>query len=192
MSYKGFLLNNFIDVKTTKIDITNAKSYKIGQIITIDSTKAKGFKAGQKFKIVGIKDEKPLIIDGIPIINVKRDFTRKNLEFNISDNINFVSIFDNSQENFFELKDQIIFTRRIFDTENKNISLARIGYIGTISEIFDDGFISVKINQKLLPNGKLKKLKSDSFTDGNFKVIKFNYKDNPYFQHFKSKKIENN
>ena len=190
MSYKGFLLNNFIDVKTTKIDINKAKSYKIGQIITIDSTKAKGFKAGQKFKIVGIKDEKTLIIDGIPIINVKRDFTRKNLEFNISDNINFVSIFDNSQENFFELKDQIIFTRRIFDTENKNISLARIGYIGIISEIFDDGFVSVKINQKLLPNGKLKRLKPDSsFTDDNYKIIKFNYKDNPYFQHFKSKKI---
>lgn len=190
MSYKGFLLNNYVDLKTTKIDINNAKSYRLGQIITIDSTKAKGFKAGQKFKIVGIKDEKTLIIDGIPIINVKRDFTRKNLEFNIADNIEFVSIFDNSVENFFELKDQILFTRRIYEKENKNISLARIGYIGIISEIFDDGFISVKINQKLLSNGKLKKLKPDSsFTDGNYKIIKFNYKDNPFFQHFKSKKI---
>lgn len=124
----------------SKVEIAenfSIKDYKIGQILIIDSIKIKGFKSGQKFKIVGIKDDETLILDTISTSKIGRDRTRKGIEFSIKNNVEFVSIFNHNILNPIEIKvgSKILFTRRIYDKDNKNVTIARVGNIGRVLDI---------------------------------------------------------
>ena len=148
--------------------------YEIEDILSIDSTKIKGFKAGQKFKIVGIKDDETLILDTISTNKTGRDRTRKGIEFNIKDNVEFVTIYHlNTTPNIFKVKEKIIFTKRIFDENNKNITIARVGDSGIIKGINKD-YLIVELSLK----GKFGKGEE-------LKTIKFNPIENNFFELYK-------
>ncbi|MCT7604575.1 relaxase domain-containing protein [Aliarcobacter butzleri] len=143
----------FTNAKSNSIEKFSAKSYKIGQILTIDSIDLKGFKAGQKFLIKDIKDDNTLIIDTISTNKTGRDRTRKNIEFNIKDNIDKVSIFefDESKKMEFCKNEKIIFTKKIKDGK----TTIQNGATGTITSIDRDNIhITLDSKNKVVVNIK--------------------------------------
>lgn len=161
---KEFEVSTFTNAKPNGVEKFNAKAYKIGQVLSIDTVKLKGFKAGQKFKIVGIKDDETLILDTISNDKNGRDRSRKNIEFNIKNNIDLVSIFNHDTINPMKIgiNEKIIFTKKIMDSTNKKVALTQNGSMGTVKEI-DGDYLIVELDNK--------------------KTIKFNAKENNYFDY---------
>ena len=159
-----FEVATFTNAKPNGVEKFNAKTYEIGQVLSIDSIKIAGFKAGQKFKIVGIKDDETLILDTISSNKTGRDRTRKNIEFNIKDNIDSVSIFNNDEKNPMKigLNEKIIFTKKIMNEANKKVAIAQNGSMGIVKKIEGD-YLTVELDNK--------------------KTIKFNAKENNFFDY---------
>ena len=183
---KKIEIQNYENVKPFNNSKINAKTYDLGQILIIITTKLKGFHNGQKFKIVGIKDDETLILDTISSNKTGRDRTRKGLEFNIKDNIDFVLILKfNEIPKVFKVNEKIVFTKRIGDDANRNVTLARLGYVGKIQKI-EDEFITIDITHKLDEStGKISKLKASFGFEKFLKTIQINSKENPFFEHYK-------
>lgn len=181
----GLLIQHYENAIPKGTKRFNAKAYEIGQLLIPFSKENKILSVSQKFEIVGIKDEETLILDTISFSTTGRDRTKKGIEFNIKENIDFVSIYK-LEENLFCVRDKIIFNRRIADSNNPNVTLARAGYIGKIIKISEDGNIIVKISKKRTDGltGKIVKIKSDFLIDGDCKIINFNCSEYPFFQHF--------
>lgn len=146
---KEFEVSTFTNAKPNGVEKFNAKAYKIGQVLSIDTVKLKGFKAGQKFKIVGIKDDETLILDTISNDKNGRDRSRKNIEFNIKNNIDLVSIFNHDTINPMKIgiNEKIIFTKKIMDSTNKKVALTQNGSMGTVKEI-DGDYLIVELDNK--------------------------------------------
>ena len=159
-----FEVSTFTNAKPNGVEKFNAKAYAVGQVLSIDSIKIAGFKAGQKFKIVGIKDDETLILDTISNDKTGRDRSRKNIEFNIKNNIDLVSIFHHDEENPMKIgiNEKIIFTKKIIDETNKKLALTQNGSKGVVKKI-DGDFLTVELDNK--------------------KIIKFNGKESNFFDY---------